>query len=74
MIEKKDWEQAILQMEAMIVNDTLTHEISDFQFDDKINSYKKNIEFCKKRISEFPVEDKATDPMPQEVKDLLPKQ
>jgi hypothetical protein len=66
MIEKKDYESAVLHLEAMIVNDTINHELANNQFDDKINSYKKQIEFCKKKITEFP-----EDPMPEGVKELV---
>ena len=70
MIEKKDWENMILQLEAIIKNDTMTHEVSNFQFEDRINSYNKSIEFCKKKISEFP-DDKPSDPMPDALKEIV---
>ena len=66
-VEKKDWENAIIQLESMIVNDILSKQLSDISFEDKLNSYKKQIEFCKTKIKEIEEED----PKPEGVDDLL---
>ncbi len=56
MIEKKDWEAALKQYEAQLINAQVNIAAIDFM-----------VEHTKKKISEFPEED----PMPKEVKDLV---
>jgi hypothetical protein len=57
-ITKKDWETAVLQYEAMIVNGKMTAEI-----------HSVCLEYAKKKVSEFPKEE-IKDPMPEQVKEI----
>jgi len=56
MIEKKDWETALKQYEAMHINALVNMEAQAHM-----------IEFCKKKIEEFPKED----PMPEEATEVM---
>lgn len=67
MIEKKDWESALAQFEAVKVNELVAGELAVHILEDKIKSYDKSIEFCKKKIAAF-AED---DPMPKDVKEIV---
>ena len=63
MIEKKDWKAAKIQVEAIKLNKLVSKELADYVFEDEVKTLDKNIEFCKKKIAEFP-----DDPMPEEAK------
>ena len=56
MIEKKDWEVALKQYEAMHINSMVNMEAQIHM-----------MEFCKEKIAEFPEED----PMPEEAKEIV---
>ena len=56
MITKQDWENALKQYEAMLVNASVT-----------IPSYQFMIAECEKHIAEF----KDDDPMPEDVKKVI---
>ena len=56
MIEKKDWESALKQFEAMLINAQVN-----------IEAHKHMVEYCEKKIKEFPDDD----PMPEEVKEVI---
>lgn len=58
MIEKKDWETALKQYEAMLINNLINSE-----------AYEKMIEVCENKIKEYPEEEK--DPMPEEIKEVI---
>ena len=61
MIEKSDWETLIKQFEAMTINSLMNIEL-----------YNNNIEYAKKKISEFPVAEKQDeDKMPEELKETI---
>ncbi len=60
MIEKRDWETARTQFEALLVNATIN-----------IETYKYALEAIDRKIKEFPVEKKEDDPMPVELKQVL---
>ena len=70
MIEKKDWESALKQFEAIKVNDMVSKQLNDDSFEEKLQSYDRRIEFCKKKIAEFP-EVKEDEKIEKEVKDLF---
>ena len=57
MIEKKDWENALKQFEAMYIN-----------YQVNIAAYEYMMDFCKKKIAEFPEEK---DEMPDDLKETL---
>lgn len=59
MIEKKDWENALHQYESLLINAQVN-----------IAGYEFMVEFCKKKISEFP-EEKADAEMLKEIKEDL---
>ena len=63
MITKKDWEQVLEATKADKERMQRGYELSMPQFD-------AIIEFCNKKISEFPTEV-PEDPMPEEVKDIV---
>lgn len=57
MIEKKDWETALKQFEALQVNNSLNAELDGVVVD-----------YCKKKIGEFPEEK---DEAPEDIKEVL---
>ena len=59
MIEKKDWENALKQYEALYINQSVN-----------IEAYKLMMEVCKEKILEFKDETKD-DPMPEDLKEML---
>lgn len=59
MIEKKDWESALKQYEALQINSMVNAEAQKYM-----------VEFCKKKIAEFP-EEKEDDKIKKEVADML---
>lgn len=66
MIEKKDWE-GILKL----ITDDRDKLIKGYELN--LPQFDNLIELCKKKISEFPVEEKKdADPMPEELKEVLP--
>jgi len=56
MIEKKDWESALKQFEAMLINAQVN-----------IEAHKHMVEYCKEELKKFPEDD----PMPKEVKEII---
>jgi len=59
MMEKKDYEDLLKQLEMQYKNMILAKEQDEWL-----------MEFCKKRISEFSEEKKDIDLMPEEIKNL----
>lgn len=59
MIEKKDWETAKTQFENLLVNAQVN-----------VECYLSALKMIKKKLSEF-ADDKKTDPMPDEVKEIV---
>ena len=56
MIKKEDWENALKQYEAMLINASVN-----------IEAHKHMIKICEDKIKEFP--DK--DPMPDDIKTVI---
>jgi len=56
MIEKKDWESALEQYRAVLINAMVN-----------IEGHKHMVKVCEEKIAEFPEDD----PMPDEVKDVI---
>ena len=56
MIEKKDWEEAKKQYTNLLVNELV-----------KIEGFKFMVEFCEKKLKEFPDDD----PMPEGADEIL---
>jgi len=55
MIEKKDWQNALKQYEAMLINSSVS-----------IAAYQFMIDKCEEEIKKFPEED----PMPEDIKEI----
>lgn len=60
MIEKKDWQSALSQFENLLVNSLVN-----------VETYQAAIEMLKKKVAEFPVEEKEKDDMPEGLKEDL---
>jgi len=58
MIKKEDWENALKQYEAMLINSIVNSE-----------AYDHMVETCKEKIKAYPEEEK--DPMPEDLKKVI---